>query len=193
MRRHIPIGLIIFRFLLGPLLFLDALDGKTGAGFGVGLIAALLSDIFDGVIARRLGVATPKLREVDSWVDAWFCLCVAASAWLAHRETLLIGLTPLLVAWLATNLLTLAFDWLKFRRFAAYHAYSSKLAGIFLFIAMFSLFVFGGNRLLLGVALCVSILSHLERMAITVVMPKWTPDVLSLWHALKRQTEPKQS
>lgn len=185
MLRLLPASLIVLRFLLGPLLLFDALDGKTGAWFGVGLLGALLSDIFDGVMARRLGVATPKLREADSWVDAWFCLCIAVSAWLAHRA-LLAEVASLLWVWLATNLLSLAFDWLKFRRFATYHAYSSKLAGLLLFIAMFSLFVFGGNRFLLGLALSASILSHLERMAITAVMPRWTPDILSFWHALRR-------
>ena len=190
MLRLIPALLILCRFLMGPLLFADPLDGRTGAWFGAGLVAAVLSDIFDGVLARRLGVATPRLREVDSWVDAWFCLWIAASAWMSQRETVLV-LAPLIVAWLLTDWLALAFDWLKFRRFAAYHAYSSKLAGLLLFAAIFALFVFGGSREFLALALCVAIISHIERMAITAILPNWTPDVLSVWHALKlRQSQP---
>lgn len=184
MLRLVPAALILCRFLLGPLLFADALDGRTGIGFGIGLIIAVASDIFDGVLARRLGVATSRLREVDSWVDAWFCLWVAASAWLAHRE-FVVAQAPLIAAWLGTDWLALAFDWIKFRRFAAYHALSSKLAGLLLFAAVFALFVFGGSGPLMIVALLAAILSHAERMAITAILPAWTPDVLSLRHALR--------
>lgn len=38
------------------------------------LIAAILSDVFDGIIARRLNVATPQLRQLDSKVDTVFWL-----------------------------------------------------------------------------------------------------------------------
>lgn len=184
MLRFLPAALIACRFVLGPILFADALDGRSGIWFGVGLVAAVLSDIFDGILARRLGVATAKLREIDSWVDAWFCLWIAACAWLAHRAAV-VSLAPLIAVWLGTDWLALAFDWLKFRRFAAYHALSSKLAGLLLFTAIFTLFVFGESRPLMAVSLCVAILSHAERMAITAILPAWTPDVLSVRHALR--------
>jgi CDP-diacylglycerol--glycerol-3-phosphate 3-phosphatidyltransferase len=185
MLRLIPASLVTYRFLLAPILLADALDHQTGIWFGLGLITALLSDIFDGVIARRIGVATPKLREIDSWVDCWFCLWVAACTWLAHRETVA-AFAPLIIVWFATDVLALAFDWIKFRRFAAYHAYSSKLAGLLLFTAIFTLFVTGRNDFLLGLALIVAIISHLERVAIAAIMTKWTPDILSFWHAWQR-------
>lgn len=184
MWRFIPPGLIACRFLLGPVLLIDALDGHTGIWFGIGLIIALMSDIFDGVIARRIGSATPKLRELDSWVDGWFCLCVAVCAWFAQRDTV-ITFAPLIIVWFATDSLALLLDWLKFRRFASYHAYSSKLAGLLLFIAIFVLFVFQGNNFLLGLALVAAIISHFERMIITAIMPRWTPDIPGFWKAMK--------
>jgi hypothetical protein len=178
--------LIVCRFLLGPLLFYDALDGQTGILFGVGLVIALLSDIFDGVIARHVGVATAKLRELDSWVDGWFCLWIAACAWFAHHNTV-VTFAPLLMVWFVTDHLAHAFDWFKYHRFAAYHAYSAKIAGLLLFLAVFVLFTFGSHHYVLGIALLVAIVSHLERMAITAILSKWTPDVKSLWHAWKLQ------
>ena len=181
-----PASLILLRFALGPLLLLDARDGRTGIWFGIGLIAALLSDIYDGIIARKLGVATAKLREADSWVDGWFCCWVAACAWIAHRE-IIIELTWVLVFWFATDSIALIFDWIKFRRFASYHAYSAKLAGLLLFLSTFALFVCGGNLVFLTLAFGVATLSHLERLAISVLLPRWTPDVPSCWHALGRR------
>ena len=59
--QFIPAALVMLRFFIGPLLLLNAINGKTDAWFIVGFVAAFLSDIFDGVIARRLGViATAK-------------------------------------------------------------------------------------------------------------------------------------
>ena len=60
MLRRVPALLIVCRFLLGPLLCLHAARGGSGEVFVTGLVAALLSDFFDGVIARRLDVATPR-------------------------------------------------------------------------------------------------------------------------------------
>ena len=142
----------------------------------------------DGVIARRVGVATPRLREWDSRVDGWFCLWIAASAWVAHRDALMAA-GPLLLIWLGSEALSLLFDWLKFRRFAAYHTYGAKLAGALLFAAMFSLFALGDGGYLLGLALLVATLSHIERIAITAVLPCWTPDVPGLWSALRKRSE----
>ncbi|MBM0745298.1 CDP-alcohol phosphatidyltransferase family protein (plasmid) [Phormidium sp. CLA17] len=65
----IPWLLVGLRFLLAPFLLLDALDGKTDIGFVVGYTIAVLSDIFDGVIARKLGSSTVGLRQADSWAD----------------------------------------------------------------------------------------------------------------------------
>jgi phosphatidylglycerophosphate synthase len=64
--RRIPVLLVATRFLLGPILLFLATQGATGGWFLLGITAAFLSDVFDGIIARRLGVATERLRVADS-------------------------------------------------------------------------------------------------------------------------------
>jgi phosphatidylglycerophosphate synthase len=56
--QRVPALLVALRFTLGPLLSLDAADGATSVWFLVGLAVAFLSDVFDGVLARRLGVVS---------------------------------------------------------------------------------------------------------------------------------------
>ena len=51
--------------------------------FGVCLILAFLSDVFDGILARRLNVATPDLRRLDSIADSTFYLAALLAALLA--------------------------------------------------------------------------------------------------------------
>jgi CDP-diacylglycerol--glycerol-3-phosphate 3-phosphatidyltransferase len=62
----IPWLLVGLRCTIAPLLLLDALDGNTGKAFILGYVVAFLSDIFDGIIARKLEVSTVKLRQADS-------------------------------------------------------------------------------------------------------------------------------
>src|SRR5229473_1899496 len=126
--RTIPAGLIVLRFLLGPVLLLSALGGNT-LWFMIGFIVAFLSDIFDGIIARRLGVSTKKLREYDGWVDTWFYGWIVLSLWLVHRAVVIAFLVPLLVV-VSTQLLAWVIDLVKFRRVTNYHAYSSKAWGV---------------------------------------------------------------
>lgn len=78
--------LIGLRFLLGPLLFLDAHPGAATPGFLAGLTFACLSDIFDGVLARQSGHVTARLREADGWTDVWFYAWIAASLWQSRRN-----------------------------------------------------------------------------------------------------------
>ena len=66
-RATIPWMLVGLRFAIAPLLLVDALDGSAGSGFLGGYIIAVLSDIFDGILARRLGVSTVAVRQADSW------------------------------------------------------------------------------------------------------------------------------
>jgi len=183
--RLVPVSLIAFRALAGPLVFWVAKEGRSGGFIGALLVLALLSDIFDGVVARRLEIATPRLREADSWTDGWFCLWVVAAIWASHRETVT-SQWPFVALWFVSDCLAMTFDWWKFRRFASYHALSAKIAGAGLFGAVWALFALDvsvWNERLLAVALCVATTSHLERWLISLSLSQWTPDVLSLWHA----------
>ena len=93
----IPSVLVGLRLAIAPLLLLDALDLDISQWFLVGYVIAVLSDIFDGIIARRLGVSTTRLRQADSWADICLYLCVAASAWLVYPHIIIDFKVPLLL------------------------------------------------------------------------------------------------
>lgn len=69
---RVPFLLTALRAALAPVMIMLALNSPASAGFAICLIVALLSDIFDGKIARRLGIATPNLRRLDSIADSIF-------------------------------------------------------------------------------------------------------------------------
>jgi len=180
----VPLALTGLRALLAPIVILLALFAPTPAAFAICLITAFLSDIFDGVIARRLGVATPALRRLDSAADTLFYAACVFAAWHLYPSAITSRIIPLslLVAVEASRYIV---DLAKFRREASYHMWSSKAWGIALFAGFFSLLVFGSMGLAVSLAVYVGIVADLEGLAISVVLRTWQSDVPSLFHALR--------
>jgi CDP-diacylglycerol--glycerol-3-phosphate 3-phosphatidyltransferase len=180
----IPVSLTALRALLAPVVVVLALYHPSGAAFGACLVAAFLSDVFDGIIARRLGIATPNLRRLDSVADSIFYLAAVFAAWHLHPDAILDHAAALAV--LATlELARYAYDLRKFGREASYHMWSSKLWGIFLFAGFFALLVLGLNGTAVALAIYVGIVADVEGLAISVILPRWQTDVPSFVHALR--------
>lgn len=180
----IPLSLTILRIALGPALLILAVEYPNAILFGVCLTLAFLSDVFDGIIARRLGIATANLRRLDSLADSIFYVCATLVAWLLY-PTVFIEHAAALLLLLALELIRYAFDFLKFRRETSYHMWSSKLWGIFLFLGFFSLLSLGQQGSLITIAIYAGIIADLEGLAISLVLAEWRADVPSLLHAFR--------
>lgn len=180
----IPSSLILFRFLISPFLLWDALDGETSVWFLVGFIAAVISDIFDGITARRLGVSTARLRQADKWADICLLGCVFVSAWLGYRDLLLAYRVPLLMVIFA-QLVWWIVNLAKYGKPANYHTYSGKFLGITLCIAIIALFGFDYAGVTLWLTCIAGTIYSIEEIAMTLILPVWTNDVFSIFHALK--------
>jgi CDP-diacylglycerol--glycerol-3-phosphate 3-phosphatidyltransferase len=153
----------------------------------VGYVIAVLSDIFDGILARRLGVSTIQLRQADSWADICLYLCVAISIWLVYPQIILDFQIPLLMA-IVAQLTLFTLSQIKFKKFPSFHTYTAKVWGLTLLIATVGLFGFDyANTLWLAIGLC--LINSLEEIGMTLLLPEWHCDVLSIFHALDlRQT-----
>jgi CDP-diacylglycerol--glycerol-3-phosphate 3-phosphatidyltransferase len=177
--------MVIFRALLAPMVVVVALR-LTQPEFWLGaLIAtACLSDIFDGILARRWGTATAALRISDTTADTIFYLSVLAAIVIRHWPVLQqwIGL---LAALLGLEAIRAAFDWIKFRKMASYHTYTAKIWGLLLALATIALLCFDRGFWLLPLALIWGILCDLEGLAISAILPEWAHDVKSIRSALK--------
>lgn len=110
----IPIGLTALRALLAPVVVLLAIYRPSHLALGSCLVLAFVSDVFDGIIARRLGVATPTLRRLDSIADSVFVVALFA-AWHLHPSVIHDNL-PSLLALAMLEVGRYAFDLAKFKR-----------------------------------------------------------------------------
>lgn len=171
------------RFTIAPLLVFDALDHQTTFWFIVGYVIAVLSDIFDGIIARRLKVSTTQLRQADSWADICLYLCVAISAWLVYPQVIINFRLPLLSA-ITIQLILFAISLIKFQKLPSFHTYTAKAWGLTLLIATVGLFGFSyANTLWLPIIFCW--INSLEEIVMTLILPIWQCDILSIFHAVE--------
>jgi len=180
--RHLPLALTALRALLAPVVVLLALAWPHPAAFGACLVAAFLSDVFDGIVARRLGIATPGLRRLDSIADSLFYVAALFAAWHLQPQALLEHRAALMLLVLL-ELTRYAFDLRKFGREASYHMWSSKLWGIALFAGFFSLLALGRSGWAVTAAIWLGIVADLEGLAISIVLTRWMNDVPSIVHA----------
>lgn len=181
--KRVPVLLVIFRFAIAPLLLLDAWDGITTSFFLAGYILAIISDIFDGIIARRLQVSTVQLRQADSWADIALFLCLALSAWRVYPQILIDLHIPLLIA-IAAQVFLFSLCLIKYQKLPSYHTYTAKAWGLTILVATIALFGFGyAPTLWLAIVFCW--LNSVEEILMTLLLPQWQCDVLSLYHALQ--------
>jgi CDP-diacylglycerol--glycerol-3-phosphate 3-phosphatidyltransferase len=181
----LPLALTALCAALAPVVVLLALWlPPARAAFGLCLVLAFFSDVFDGILARRLGVATATLRRLDSIADTVFYVAATFAVWTLHPSALRERWLPL-AGLVVLEAARYAFDLLKFGREASYHMWSSKLWGVALFAGFFSLLALGADNALVDAAVWVGLAADLEGLAISVVMRSWRSDVPSVVHAIR--------
>src|SRR5690349_14950170 len=79
------------------------------------IVFGLLSDIFDGIIARRLHISTEKLRRLDSGADQVFWLSVTAATYIQCKSFFVDHATQIVIL-LSVEALTYIICFIKFRK-----------------------------------------------------------------------------
>lgn len=146
------------------------------------MIFGLLTDIFDGIVARKVGVSSEKLRRMDSQVDLFFWLCVGWCTWLLNPEIIRDHKYAIISIFVMEGL-TYVFSFLKFGKETCTHALLSKLWGVTLLAAFVSIIGFGHAGIPFFLAVFFGIVGHLDVYLIIYFLPKWTHDVPSSYHA----------
>ncbi len=183
--RRLPNLLSSLRLLAVPVLVGLTL-GRRQEAFGWLLIAALLTDIADGWIARAFSTQSQRGALLDSVADAALMFVAIWGVWVFHREVItehLLLCGSAVGLWAAQNALALA----RYGRLSSYHTYLSKIAANALGVFIGVLFVFGFERWLFQVALGASILDSLEELVLLRYVREWRTDVRGLWWVLRER------
>ena len=180
----LPWVLIGLRLLFAPVILVAALMGWRGSTLFAIAALAMLSDLFDGVIARKLRVDTERIRQVDSRVDTVFYFAAGAAllyrfpnVWRQYEFSIL--------ALAIVELGRMAFEWRKFGRAAAYHMWSAKAWGLAMLLGFGEVTLRGHAGVLFVVALGLGFVTNLEGLAASVLFRQWHYDVATYWHAMR--------
>lgn len=171
------------RLVSVPVLAVLAVAGEERV-FAWWLVAAMLTDAFDGWIARGFHVKTKLGAFLDSVADSALTLVTVYGVWVFHRDvitghallcSLAVGL------WALEMLLSLA----RYGRLSSFHTYLSKASGVLLGIYFGVLFVIGHQPWLFYLAMAVTIAGSLEEILLLAMIREWRADVRGLWWLLR--------
>lgn len=181
----IPYLLILFRFLLAPIIIiLSYLLGKNASYFILILMfLGLLSDIFDGIIAREMGIDTEKMRRLDSQTDLIFWLSISFSCYLIYPELInenLIGV----IAVITMEAVCYGVSLIKFGKETCTHAFVSKMWGLTLLATFTCLLGFAYGGWMMKICIILGLISQIDVILIILFLPKWTHDIPSFYHAI---------
>jgi phosphatidylglycerophosphate synthase len=184
-KNHIPILLIYSRLLIGIIiLLLSIIHINNFSSIAIGLFSiGLLTDIFDGIVARKLNISTQKLRRLDSTVDQIFFVLIAIATFIECKQFFYTNYLKLIIL-LGAEGLTYLICFLKFKKEIATHSISSKIWTLILFATLIQIIATFNSTILFQWCFYIGLATRLEIVIIILFLPKWTNDVPSLYHAV---------
>ena len=169
---RIPLGLdLLFTAPLSPLFFLI----YTLAG---------ITDMLDGLIARRTHSASRRGARLDSLADVVFL--IAALFCLLPALSLPVWTVPVLAVIAVLRCTAWLVGFLKHRRFTAFHTLANKLTGAALFCSPY-LLPWADTDVLCAALCLLAFVSAGEELAIQCLFRETSPDCNSILHLLKSQ------
>jgi|GEM_PF-359383 len=143
----------------------------------------IISDIFDGILARKLNISTTTFRLHDTIFDLFFYFSIlfyinSINQLIIRHNIYLIGSIIGLESILYMISLT------RFHKFPSPHAILSKFWGIYLIIE-FTLLIIGVPGLHFRICLIIGLFVHIDRVLIYSIIKNWDHDIPSFYHAIK--------
>lgn len=148
---------------------------------------ALLTDLLDGFIARRLHATSAIGAKLDSLADLAITLAMLPCVWWLRPDVVREEVVAIVVA-LCFYIAAQGAGLVKFGRLPSYHTWAAKVAATLAAVAFVVIFA-GGPGWTLRLLMPFVALACLEEIAITLVLRKWRADIPSLWHALRLRRE----
>ena len=181
----LPYILILFRFLLAPAILWIAYatpESVARPAIVIAIVVGLLSDIFDGIIARHRGISTVKMRRLDSQTDLVFWLSVGVACYWLNPD-LITAYRYQIITLFVMEALCYGLSFLRFGKETCTHAFLSKIWGLTLLVAFVSLIGFGYGGFPLQLAIYWGLLSQTDVILIILLLPRWQNDIPSTYHA----------
>lgn len=179
--RAIPFLLIYARLFIGIIIpiFVAIPINNVEKVIVILMIIGLLTDVFDGIIARKLKVSSEKLRIWDSSVDQFFWLSIIGSVFYLRISIVLEIITPILLL-IVLEVISYLISYVKFRKPVATHSILAKFwtLSMLAFLIEFTLY---SSAQSFWICFVLGVVSRVEIMAILLLLKQWATDVPSIF------------
>ncbi len=154
------------------------------------LLACLLSDIADGLIARafhltsRLGAALDSAADTLTMLIGFYGVYVFQRAFVTDHY---IGVLIVAVFYIAEVVASL----IRYGKLSSFHTLLDRIAAYACGIFVMSLFLWGNHSWLFQLTVLIYVVSLTEEMLLICILPKWKTDVGNVFRVLaERGREP---
>lgn len=182
--KNIPYLLILSRFITAfVILYLGYFVGESARQHILILMYfGLFTDIFDGIIARKTGISSEKLRRLDSQTDLVFWLSLGGASYFLNPDLIINEWKSILLIFIMEALCYIVSIW-KFGKETCTHAFLAKMWGLSLLLAFTYLIGFQKTGWTFDLAVILGLISHVDVIFIILFLPQWQYDVPSCYHA----------
>lgn len=143
------------------------------------MVIGLITDVFDGIIARSLKISTEKLRILDSNVDQVFWLAVIGTIFYLNLDFILENILWISVI-LGLEILAYVISYTRFKRTIATHSILAKFWTISLVVFLVDLVLNSTSSVAFWICVGLGIISRIEIILIIIRLKNWTTDVPSI-------------
>lgn len=180
--RNIPNAISLLRLLATPVLLGAVVTGRQQL-FQWLLLACLLSDILDGLIARAFHLRSRLGAFLDSTADVLVSLIAVSGVFVFQKSFLAAHYAPLLLVIGLYIAELLAALW-RYRKVSSFHTILDRVAAYLQGIFVMSLFLWGYQAWIFHVMIVISVVALAEELALLYLLPSWRSDVRGLYWAL---------
>jgi len=179
--KYLPNMITSTRFIFAILLvFTEPLSVMFWLFYGL----AVVTDLTDGPIARKLNPNSNFGATFDTTADFFFLFCIMICVFpileITMQSYLLIGIVFLF------KIISLLYAYIKFKTVVSYHTYLIKFLALFIFTFPFWILFLDENLIVLILAILQSG-AYIEELFITRMSDKPDANTKSIYHLRKQQ------
>jgi cardiolipin synthase (CMP-forming) len=182
----IPNMLGFYRLFMFPVILYFILSGKESL-FAIFLVINLLTDVADGIIARRFNLVTDFGAKLDSMADNFTYLLAFLGLIVFKLDDFMPHILSFAL-WFFLMLSTVIVSLIKFKRFSSFHLYSFKIGGYIQGAFFILLFTVGFITPYYYFMVVWGILASIEHITIQLIIPEMRSNAKGLYWVLKEKT-----
>ena len=183
--RNIPNAISLTRLLATPVL-LGTVLCRRQEFFKWLLLACLLSDILDGLIARAFNLRSKIGASLDSIADMLVCVIGMAGLFMFQSEFLAAHYAEILIVPSLYAVEVMAAI-LRYGKISSFHTVLNRIAAYAQGMFVISLFLWGYRGWIFQPTIALTVLAYSEELVLLYLLPKWRSDVPGLYWVLSHK------